>query len=98
MTVIPAEEHDLKLKAHQYWRDILGGFAMDCGACTNCSNLTDRCPGVSEKPGACDIGSDDLAFNVIDAAVLPIIRAQLEQKLSEVLEAEKAVAKATGGG
>ena len=92
-TVIPAEEYDAQLQAHQYWRVIakeLGGFG-----------LGDRCEECSGNPSEplCENASEKLnLFAFIDMRVLPILRRQLEARLREIKEAEQAVAKATGGG
>lgn len=55
-----------------------------CGACTDCSSLTDRCPGCSES-GSKDI--EDLLSPIINPAspqALAVLKTQLRQVLASV--------------
>ncbi len=99
VTVIAAEEHDLELKARQYWRDLVLTPFADCTGCTDCSSVTDLCKGRSEAGAILCAGTDPLeVLATIDIAVLPVLRKQLEARLQEIAAAEEAVARATGGG
>ncbi len=92
-TVIPAEEYDAQLQAHQYWRVIakeLGGFGLRDPEC--------ECTGNPSVPTCLNESQDLNLFAFIDIRVLPILRRQLEARLREINQAEEAVAKATGGG
>jgi hypothetical protein len=93
ITVIPAEQYDAQVQAHQYWRVIakeLGGL-----------DLRDKCEECSGNPSEplCENASEELnLFAFIDIRVLPILRRQLEARLRELAKAEEAAANATGGG
>lgn len=95
VTVIDADEHDAQLQAHQYWRAIaleaqakFGGLQGQC----------EECSGNPSEP-LCNNASEDYnLFAFVDARVLPIIRKQIEARLKEIVEAEEAVARASGGG
>ena len=89
-----AAAHDAELLARKYWRERFGTVFED-DACGNCSNLTDRCVGRSEREFLlCGAGSEPLSFrSVVDASVLPVLRKQLEAELAEVTAAQEAVAR-----
>ena len=94
VTVIEAAAHDAELLAREYWRDRYHLGAAD--ACGNCSNITDRCVGRSERGMEairCN-GTEPLSIlTTVDVSVLPVLRRQLEAQLKEIQVAEEAVAK-----
>jgi hypothetical protein len=93
-TVIDAEEYDAQVQAHRYWRAVameMGGIDFEVGKCEECS--------ANPSEPLCENASEKLnLYAIIDIRVLPILRRQLEARLREIKEAEKAVAKAGGGG
>lgn len=93
VTVIEAEAHDAEMLAREFWRNRYQVAVRD--ACGNCSGVTDRCIGRSER-GLEDIlcvDSQPLSIlTTIDARVLPVLRRQMEAHLKEIQAAEEAVA------
>ena len=94
ITVITAEEFEVRVQAHKYWRAIAeahGGLRLPEGMkCEECS--------ANPSEPLCDNFSEDQPLAFIDIRVLPILRSQLEARLRQIKEAEEAVARATGGG
>ena len=96
VTVIEAAAHDAELLAREYWRDRFRLVADD--ACGNCSPVTDRCIGRSERGREAILcaGTEPLSIlTTVDVSVLPVLRRQLEAQLKEIQIAEEAVAKKT---
>jgi hypothetical protein len=91
VTVMEAEASEAQMAARRVtgWGALLGARLSDpsCGPGTSCGfhsgfDIGDLC-----------LGSDPIDVNVVvDAHVLPVLRAQLEARLKELGEAEKAVA------
>ena len=93
VTVIGAEEFDAHVEAHRYWRAIALEYQakLKTFMCDDCSANPSEplCPNESQDPDH---------FSVFHIRVLPLIRKQLEQRLEEIMKAEEAAARATGGG
>jgi hypothetical protein len=90
VTVIDAEEYDVRVQAHRYWRLVaqeLGGIDVAAGG------KCEECSGNPSEP-LCENASEKLnLYAIIDHRVLPILRKQLEARLREIKEAEDAVAR-----
>jgi len=99
VTVIEAAEYDAELLAREYWKDRYADAPPT--ACGNCSGVTDRCIGRSERgveDYLCAAGSEPLArLAIVDASVLPILRRELEAQLKEISAAQEAVSRKVAG-
>jgi hypothetical protein len=90
VTVIDAERQFAENQARLYWRGMLTPAAVNdpsCGPGTSC--------GFHSGVDLC-FGSDPVdVLTVVDATVLPVLRAQLESRLKEINAALEAVEKKT---
>ena len=94
VTVMEAEASEAQMAARRLtgWGALLGGRLSDpsCGPGTSCGFHSGF--DIGDLAHAC-FGSDPIDVRVVvDAHVLPILRAQLEARLKELGEVEKAVA------
>ncbi|TKB89334.1 MAG: hypothetical protein E8D40_17515 [Nitrospira sp.] len=91
VTVIEAAAHDAEVLAREYLRE---RFA-DANGCGNCSPVTDRCTGRSERiEDIMCANTEPLDFRkVVDVRILPILRKQLEEQLAVIAVAQAAVEK-----
>lgn len=101
VTVVEAERLEAEAQAHKYWLNIFTRRLTSPSPC--CARGTDDPCKISEDLTAITervcMGTNPLELRtVVDANALPILKEQLEARLSEINAAIEAVAQARGGG